>query len=92
MENLKKQLAALQKQLGNKPAGAQQPNKGSGKGGGKRNSDKSDGWYCKHCEFYNFGYRPVCFKCKEVKAPKKETPGAPAPKPKPASSQGTKKH
>eukprot|EP00971_Amphidinium_carterae_P284456 5647182-Amphidinium_carterae.1 len=43
MDNIKKQMAALQKQLGDKPAGAQQPNK---REGGRRQSDKSDGWYC----------------------------------------------
>eukprot|EP00971_Amphidinium_carterae_P007358 145931-Amphidinium_carterae.1 len=32
MEAIKKQLAPLKKQLGNKAAGAQQPNKGGGKG------------------------------------------------------------
>eukprot|EP00971_Amphidinium_carterae_P015275 301366-Amphidinium_carterae.1 len=70
-EQIKQQLAALSKMLGGKPAqwNSQQTNKGQGKGicrgGGWQKSDKSDGWYCKHCEFYNFGYRPVCFKCKE---------------------------
>eukprot|EP00971_Amphidinium_carterae_P085206 1685746-Amphidinium_carterae.2 len=80
-ELLKKQLMGLGKLLGGKPARRipQQPNKGQGKGtcrgGGRQISDKSDGWYCKHCEFYNFGYRPVCFRYKEVKAPKKHPPG-----------------
>eukprot|EP00971_Amphidinium_carterae_P200044 3970282-Amphidinium_carterae.1 len=59
--------------------------KGKGKGGGKR-ANKSDGWDCKHCDFYNFGYRPLCFKCKEQKPPKKDPPGVPARNPKPASS------
>eukprot|EP00971_Amphidinium_carterae_P071815 1420292-Amphidinium_carterae.1 len=58
----------------------QEPNKGSGRGGGKR-ANTSDGWYRKHCDFYNFGYRPVCFKCKKQKAPKKDSPGVPATNP-----------
>eukprot|EP00971_Amphidinium_carterae_P111669 2211482-Amphidinium_carterae.1 len=86
--NIVKQLTALTKQVGNKAAGTQQPNKGSGegtrRGGGRRQSDNSDGWCCKPCEFYGFGYRPVCFKGKEVKSPKMQTPGALAPKPRPA--------
>eukprot|EP00971_Amphidinium_carterae_P294289 5843265-Amphidinium_carterae.1 len=68
----------------------QPPSKGDGKGtrreGGKRKSDKPDGWRCKHCEFYNFGYRSVCFKCKEVKDPKADGPGVPAPKAKAVAS------
>eukprot|EP00971_Amphidinium_carterae_P185304 3679514-Amphidinium_carterae.1 len=60
--------------------------KGTRRGGGKGNADKSDGWHCKHCEFYNFGYRPVCFKCKEVKDPKAEGPGVPVPKAKAVAS------
>eukprot|EP00971_Amphidinium_carterae_P037718 742040-Amphidinium_carterae.1 len=69
MAAIRKKFAALELKLGSQRAGTQQPSKGDGKGtrrgGGRRNADKSDGWYCKHCEFYNFGYRPVCFKCKE---------------------------
>eukprot|EP00971_Amphidinium_carterae_P212636 4220125-Amphidinium_carterae.1 len=56
------------------------------RGLGKRNASKSDGWHCTHCEFYNFGYRPVCFKCKEAKDPKTEGPGVPAPKAKTVAS------
>eukprot|EP00971_Amphidinium_carterae_P338174 6475402-Amphidinium_carterae.1 len=45
----------------------------SDRGGGKR-ADNSAGWYCKSCNFYNIGYRPVCFACKQVKAGKKAPP------------------
>eukprot|EP00971_Amphidinium_carterae_P105796 2095149-Amphidinium_carterae.1 len=48
---IKKQLASLEKKLGSKPAGTQQPNKGGGKGtrrgGGRRNADTSEGWKSK---------------------------------------------
>eukprot|EP00971_Amphidinium_carterae_P048797 961711-Amphidinium_carterae.1 len=76
-EEIKKQLASLNKLLGGKLAqwNSQQPNMQ-----GKRQRSTQG--------------RPVCFKCKDVKAPKKEKPGGPAPKPKPASSleQDFKKH
>eukprot|EP00971_Amphidinium_carterae_P288328 5724157-Amphidinium_carterae.1 len=78
---IKNQLADLGKLLGGKRAkwDSPQPNTGQGKGtrrvGGRQKSDTSNGWYCKHCEFYNIGYRPVCLKCKEQKAPKKDPPG-----------------
>eukprot|EP00971_Amphidinium_carterae_P217971 4326965-Amphidinium_carterae.1 len=63
---IRKQLASLETNLGGKPAGTQQPNKGGGKGTRRG--------------------RPVCFKCKEVKDPKKEGPGVPAPKAKASAS------
>eukprot|EP00971_Amphidinium_carterae_P181324 3597328-Amphidinium_carterae.1 len=61
---IKKQPTELGKLLGSKPGmwNSQQPNKGQtqndgrNRGGGKR-ATKSEGWYCKHCDFYNFGYR-----------------------------------
>eukprot|EP00971_Amphidinium_carterae_P135772 2689996-Amphidinium_carterae.1 len=64
-------------------AAAQKQGKGRVRRGGMR-ANKSEGWYCKHCDFYNFGYRPVCFRYKEQKAPRKDPPGVPAKKPKPA--------
>eukprot|EP00971_Amphidinium_carterae_P240607 4776634-Amphidinium_carterae.1 len=88
LANVKRQIAALEKKLA--AQGGQKPDKGAGKGahrgGGKRNATKSDGWQCKFCDFYNFGYRPVCFKCKETKAAKEVGPGAPAHNAKPAAS------
>eukprot|EP00971_Amphidinium_carterae_P294113 5839667-Amphidinium_carterae.1 len=85
---MRRKLAALEKKLADQ--NGQKPNKGSGKGarrgGGKRNATKSDGWQCKFCDFYNFGYRPVCFKCKETKEPKGEGPGVPAQNAKPPVS------
>eukprot|EP00971_Amphidinium_carterae_P248009 4924452-Amphidinium_carterae.1 len=85
MASMKAQLADMQRKLGTQPAGGQQHPKGAGKStgthrvGGRRNVDKSEGWHCVHCEFFNFGYRPVCFKCKEAKAPKTDGPGVPGP-------------
>eukprot|EP00971_Amphidinium_carterae_P001947 38881-Amphidinium_carterae.1 len=88
MASMRRQIAALEKKLADQTG--QKPNKGTGKGarrgGGRRNATKSDGWQCKYCDFYNFGYRPVCFKCKETKGPKGEGPGVPAQNAKPVES------
>eukprot|EP00971_Amphidinium_carterae_P042715 839805-Amphidinium_carterae.1 len=80
---MQRRLAALEKKLAEEYV--QKPSKGAGKGaskgarrgGGKRNATKSDGWQCKCCDFYNFGYRPICFRCKEPKV-QGDGPGAPA--------------
>eukprot|EP00971_Amphidinium_carterae_P191574 3801604-Amphidinium_carterae.1 len=54
--------------------------------GGGRRSDSFDGWHCSSCNFYNFGFRPVCFACKQAKTGKKDPPGVPTMNPKPAAT------
>eukprot|EP00971_Amphidinium_carterae_P170065 3369681-Amphidinium_carterae.1 len=82
---LAKQLYELTQTNGGKPAnwGSRRSDKVHGKksrGGGKR-AGSSNGWSCKSC---NFGYKPVCFACKQAKAGK-DSPGVPAKNQKPAS-------
>eukprot|EP00971_Amphidinium_carterae_P159445 3160767-Amphidinium_carterae.1 len=73
---------AVGQKLGGKPAnwGSQRADKNqvqNSRGGGKR-ADKFDGWYCKHCDFYNFGYRPCLLRLQAGQGNKKDLPGAPA--------------
>eukprot|EP00971_Amphidinium_carterae_P241797 4801231-Amphidinium_carterae.1 len=74
---LRKQLAAMERKLGSKPAGTQQPSKGDGKGarrgGGRQSWDESAGWYCMHYKQRNVGYLPSCFIC--FAWPQVEDPG-----------------
>eukprot|EP00971_Amphidinium_carterae_P195139 3872280-Amphidinium_carterae.1 len=62
---IRKHLASLEKKLGGKPAGTQQPNqngaKGRGRGGGRQPRDESAGWYCMHCKKYNKVPNPLVF-------------------------------
>eukprot|EP00971_Amphidinium_carterae_P084675 1676024-Amphidinium_carterae.1 len=44
--------------------------KGHGKGACKR-SDSTRGWHCSSCKVYGFGFRPVCFACKQGKGGKR---------------------
>eukprot|EP00971_Amphidinium_carterae_P116475 2307299-Amphidinium_carterae.1 len=97
LADLRRQLASMEKLLGGKPAGTQQPNnkkgaKGRGRGGGKSSQDESAGWYCSRCKKYNKGSKPSCYNC-EWARPQEDGPGKPAPpQPAPALESMLKKH
>eukprot|EP00971_Amphidinium_carterae_P185091 3675451-Amphidinium_carterae.1 len=55
LASMKRQIAALQKELADQQG--QKPNKGAGKnanrGGGKGAQTKSGGWWCTSCKLHN---------------------------------------
>eukprot|EP00971_Amphidinium_carterae_P202829 4025006-Amphidinium_carterae.1 len=92
MAAIRKQLAAMEQKLGNKPAGTQQPSKGGGtgahRGGGRSSQSKSAGWYCTHCKKYNKGFKPSCYNW-EWARPQAEGLGKPVP---PTTASALEKH